>query len=190
MFREGILREARDQEVRDRRSGRDLLLRAQMWSANNGEWTYEGRAIFPEPLQRHGPGRQLEPEFRNDTRTSSNERDANYEWAGEWTTDWDPVLQRMREYRILANSEDAKSGEEYFAGDGTTGFYRRYRPTRSEREARSEASERNNHANNETQDMEVEDEIPSVTQEGGRWVEYNRNEPPADANTGMTWTRS
>ena len=51
MFREGILRETREQEVRDRRSGRDMLLRAQMWSMNNGEWTYEGRTIFPEPLQ-------------------------------------------------------------------------------------------------------------------------------------------
>ena len=82
-----------------------------MWSANNGEWTYEGRTIFPEPLRQPEPDRQLGPEFRNDAKTDSSDRDADYEWAGEWTTDWDPVLQRMGEYRILPGSEAAESGE-------------------------------------------------------------------------------
>ena len=82
---------------------------------------------------------------------------------------------------MLTNSEEAESGEEYFTGNETTGLYRRYRPTRSERGARSEAGERNNNENPDAQAMEV-DEIPSVTQEDGRWVEYDRNNPPADAN--------
>lgn len=51
-------------EVSDRRSGRDLLLRAQMWSAAGGGWRHEGRTISPDnPLLPAVPDRQLEPEF-------------------------------------------------------------------------------------------------------------------------------
>ena len=132
-----------------------------MWSANNGEWAYEGRTIFPEPLRHPEPDRQLEPELRNEERTEPNERDSDYECIGEWTTDWGPELQRMSEYRILAGSEEAESGEEYFTGNSQTGFYRRYRPTRSEREAKSEANGDKDEIN-DIQDMEV-DESPSVT---------------------------
>lgn len=120
MFREGILQEAREQEVRDRRSGRDLLLRAQMWSAPGGEWRYEGRALFPDqPLRPAVPDRQLEPQLQNEGENARRENmanDADYEWIGDWTTDWEPELQRMREYRVLVGSGDAESGEEYFTG--------------------------------------------------------------------------
>ena len=187
MFREGILQEVREQEVRERRSGRDLLLRAQMWSAAGGEWRYEGRTTFPDnPLQPAEPDRQLQVELQNEPRTEpseSQERDDDYEWMGEWTTDWDPVLQRMREYRILEGSEDAESGEEYFTGNETTGLYRRYRPTRSERETPQSGTEQENPIMEESQNMDVDMEAnDGRTYPGGVWSDYDRREPPNDAN--------
>ena len=49
--------------------------------------------------------------------------------------DWSPTQGRMVHYRILENSSDASSGENYFqrTRDGNS-YVRRYRPTSSERE--------------------------------------------------------
>ena len=160
-----------------------------MWSAAGGEWRYEGRTIFPDnPLRPAAPDRQLEVEFRNEPGTEpseSQERDGDYEWIGEWTTDWDPpVLQRMGGYRVLEESEDAESGEEYFTGNKTTGLYRRYRPTRSEREAPQSGTEQENAIMDESQNMEVDMEANNDGREQpeGVWSDYDRREPPNTAN--------
>ena len=85
-----------------------------------------------------------------------------------------PELQRMREYRVLAaGSEEAESGEEYFTGNEQKGIYRRYRPTRSEREAPPSEGQPDNETEvnqtlDENQDMDV-DTNTAEDRPGGVW---------------------
>ena len=58
----------------------------------------------------------------------------------QYLTDWDPMLHRLRPYRILAPREDAESGEEFFVLCPEQGYRRVYRPTASERDEEAGAS--------------------------------------------------
>ena len=55
--------------------------------------------------------------------------------------DWNPDVGRMQNYRLLDDSDDAYSGEEYFLRTPGGSQRRRYRRTNSEREADEEEEE-------------------------------------------------
>ena len=83
--------------------------------------------------------------------------------------DWNPVLGRMWEYRILSGSDSAESGDEFFVEDAQGNLRRRYRPTSSER----------NDEDLGYQDMEVDEAGDSGQPSEGV---IDRNNPPRDAD--------
>ena len=160
----------RDDDQQPTRSGLDLrewAIRASV-EATGGEWVRAPPPALPEPLrrrrggrvgrQREGPEgsfdeeeeaslqsrrssrrrpREEEQEEGEEEPTSSNRDDVTVE---QYLTDWDPMLHRLRPYRILASREDAESGEEFFVLCPEQGYRRVYRPTASERDEEAGAS--------------------------------------------------
>ena len=194
----------RDEDQQPTRSGLDLrewAVRASV-EATGGEWIREPPPALPEPLrrrrggsrvgrQREGPEGSFDEE--EEVSQSSRGRRRPREEEGEeeeersqsrddvmvdqFLTDWDPVLQRLRPYRILNSSNDAESGEEFFVLSPNHGYRRLYRPTASERNEEAEIAE-----------MEVDEsdrgysEVPlegtTLPDDDYLWEAYERDEPP------------
>ena len=136
-----------------------MIMRASM-AAGIGEWhpdfaprTYE--PLLPRESEGEGAeelGHEATPETRMWPQDGESEPEAEGEgqtdngnnpfggeitWVGSWVTDWDPGLRRLQEYRLLASSDDAESGEEYFISNPLGGYQRRYKPSTSERDEAS-----------------------------------------------------
>ena len=136
-----------------------MIMRASM-AAGIGEWhpdpaprSYE--PLLPRESAEEGAeelGHEATPETRMWPEDGESEPEAEGEdqigngnnpfggeitCVGSWVTDWNPELGRLQEYRLLASSDDAESGEEYFISNPLGGYQRRYRPSTSERDEAS-----------------------------------------------------
>ena len=160
-----------------------------------GEWQAGPRPPWPEPLRMENaePGRVLAVQFREgedegrepaamervqqeagkaEPESGDNldgEDDLSSEepeGAENMVYDWNPELGRMQNYRLLNDSDDAYSGEEYFLATPGGSYRRRYRRTNSEREEDEEQ-------------MEVDETGPTEAEGEG---EVDRSRPPVNAD--------
>ena len=134
-----------------------MIMRASM-AASIGEWhpdpaprTYEplphrerAEEEASEPVHEATPEPRMwpedgesEPEAEGEGQDGNGNNQWEITWTGSWVTDWNPELGRLQEYRLLANSDDAESGEEYFMSNPLGGYQRRYKPSTSERDEAS-----------------------------------------------------
>ena len=71
-----------------------------------------------------GRRRPREGEGEEEEERSQSRDDVTVE---QYLTHWDPVLQRLRPYRILNSGNDAESGEEFFVLSPTHGYQKEMR---------------------------------------------------------------
>ena len=110
-----------------------MIMRANM-AAGIGEWQPDPAPSIYEPLLRREqteaetsePVHEATPETRMWPEDGESEPEAEegqdgsgnnqweITWTGSWVTDWNPELGQLQEYRVLADSDEAQSGEEYF----------------------------------------------------------------------------
>lgn len=149
------------QALENYRDYRGMVMRSMMAGVAGGEWQPGPRPPWPEPLrpENANPDRILNVQLREEgPATGEGQADANSrvaepeqedeefepgeddlsseepEGADNMVMDWNPELGRMQNYRLLEDSDDAYSGEEYFLRTPGGHTRRRYRRTNSERE--------------------------------------------------------
>ena len=188
------------------RSGLDMrewAVRASV-EATGGEWIREPPPALPALLrrrrggsrvgrQREGPAGSFDEEEKISQSSRGRRRPREGEGEEEeeershsrddvtveqYLTDWDPVLQRLRPYRILNSGSDAESGEEFFVLSPTHGYRRQYRPTFSERDEEAGVEDMEVDGGNAAYSNVPVEEGATLPDDDYLWEAYERDEPP------------